>query len=51
MSIVIDELHQKAKALADEAFYANGKGELETAQSKCLEAFEFEKAAAIPGEN
>lgn len=47
MSIVIDELHQKAMALADEAFYANGKGELETAQSKYLEAFEFEEAAAM----
>ena len=47
MGIAINELHHKAMALADEAFYAKRGGELETAQSKYLEAFEFEKAAAM----
>ncbi len=34
-------------ALANEAFYAKQKGETEVAQSKYLEAFEYEKAAAM----
>ncbi|MCB9352346.1 MAG: hypothetical protein H6573_33365 [Lewinellaceae bacterium] len=46
MGIAINELHHKAMALADEASYAKRGGELEVAQSKYLEAFEFEKAAA-----
>ncbi len=45
--LAINELHHKAMALADEAFYAKRKDELEVAQSKYLEAFEFEKAAAM----
>ena len=47
MGVAFNELHHKAMALADEAFYAKRGGELETAQSKYLEAFEFEKAAAM----
>ena len=47
MGIAINELHHKAMALADEAFYAKRGGEMEVAQSKYLEAFEFEKAAAM----
>ena len=47
MGVAINELHHKAMALADEAFYAKREGELEAAQSKYLEAFEFEKAAAM----
>ena len=47
MGVVINELHHKAMAIADEAFYAKRGGELEVAQSKYLEAFEFEKAAAM----
>ena len=47
MGIAINELHHKAMALADEASYAKRGGELEVAQSKYLEAFEFEKAAAM----
>ena len=47
MGVAINELHHKAMALADEAFYAKRGGELEVAQSKYLEAFEFEKAAAM----
>jgi len=43
----IDELHHKAMTLADEAFYAKKKEDLETAQSKYLSAFEYEKAAAM----
>lgn len=46
MSVAIDELHQKAMSLADEAFYAKKKQELESAQAKYLAAFEYEKAAA-----
>lgn len=43
----LDELHQKAMELAEEAFYAKKKAELETAQAKYLAAFEYEKAAAM----
>ena len=46
MSVAVDELHQKAMGLADEAFYAKKKQELGSAQSKYLAAFEYEKAAA-----
>ena len=47
MSTAIDELHQKAMELADEAFYAKKKQDLESAQSKYLAAFEYERAAAM----
>jgi hypothetical protein len=47
ISVAIDELHQKAMHLADEAFYAKKKQDLESAQSKYLGAFEYEKAAAM----
>ena len=43
----IDELHNKAMHLADEAFYAKKKEDLETAQTKYKTAFEYEKAAAM----
>ncbi len=43
----IDELHNKAMHLADEAFYAKKKEDLETAQAKYKAAFEYEKAAAM----
>ncbi len=47
MSIAIDELHQKAMELADEAFYDSKKRDLQSAQDKYLAAFEYEKAAAM----
>jgi hypothetical protein len=47
MSIAIDELHQKAMELADEAFYAKKKQDDKSAQAKYLAAFEYEKAAAM----
>jgi len=47
MSVAIDELHQKAMDLADEAFYAKKGEELENAQAKYLSAFEYERAAAM----
>ena len=47
MSVALDELHQKAMNLAEEAFYAKRKEEMEVAQSKYLAAFEYEKAAAL----
>ncbi len=47
MSVAIDELHQKAMDLADEAFYANKKQDSKNAQAKYLAAFEYEKAAAM----
>lgn len=43
----LDELHQKAMELAEEASYAKKKAALETAQAKYLAAFEYEKAAAM----
>ena len=43
----IDELHTKAMHLADEAFYAQKKGDIETAQQRYEAAFEYEKAAAM----
>ncbi|HHH50559.1 MAG TPA: hypothetical protein ENK52_06240 [Saprospiraceae bacterium] len=46
MNIPTNELHQKAMALADEAFYAKKKEQFDNAQSKYLAAFEYEKAAA-----
>ena len=46
MSVAIDELHEKAMSLAEEAFSAKGKNKLKEAQSKYLAAFEYEKAAA-----
>jgi len=46
-NIAINELHHKAMKLADEAFYAKKVNELETAQVKYLQAFEYEKAAAM----
>lgn len=47
VGFVINELHQKAMDLADEAFQAKGRQELELAQEKYLAAFEYEKAAAM----
>lgn len=47
ISIAADELHQKAMDLADEAFYAKKKHDIESAQAKYLAAFEYEKAAAM----
>ena len=47
MMNTIDELHQKAMELAEEAFYAKREGNLEGAQSKYLSAFEYERAAAM----
>lgn len=47
MSVAIDELHQKAMDLADEAFYAKKEKDLKSAQSKYLAAFEYEQAAAM----
>jgi len=46
MSVAIDELHEKAMNLAEEAFYAKENDKLKKAQSKYLAAFEYEKAAA-----
>ena len=43
----INELHNKAMVLADEAFYAKKQNDLEIAQSKYLKAYEYEKAAAL----
>lgn len=43
----LDDLHQKAMELADEAFYAKKKENFEEAQTKYLLAFEYEKAAAM----
>jgi len=43
----IDELHQKAMSMADEAFYAKQRHDLHDAQAKYLAAFEYEKAAAM----
>lgn len=47
LSIAIDELHQKAMNLADEAFYEKKNQKLESAQAKYLAAFEYEQAAAM----
>lgn len=47
MQSTIDELHKKSMALADEAYFAKQKQDLELAQSKYLSAFEYEKAAAM----
>lgn len=47
MSTAIDELHQKAMELADEAFYAKKRQDSQNAQAKYLAAFEYEKAAAM----
>ncbi|MEM8528287.1 MAG: hypothetical protein AAGG68_26830 [Bacteroidota bacterium] len=43
----IDELHNKAMALADEAYYARKKGEIDSLQTLYYQAFEYEKAAAM----
>ena len=45
-NIAVDELHNKAMELADKAFYAKRNKESDLAQSKYLEAFIFESAAA-----
>lgn len=47
MKSAIDELHDKAMELADEAYYAKKNNNLEEAQSKYLAAFEYEKSAAM----
>lgn len=43
----MDELHQKAMELADMAYSAERKGQTEQLQELYLEAFEYEKAAAM----
>lgn len=43
----LNDLHKRAMHLADEAFYAKKAGENTLAQQKYLEAFEYEKAAAM----
>jgi len=43
----INELHQQAMTLADEAFFARKENNLELAQSKYIEAFEYEQKAAM----
>lgn len=45
--LAINELHQKAMELADEAFHAKGQQDLDQAQTKYLAAFEYERAAAM----
>ena len=45
--LAINELHQKAMNLADEAFNAKSRQDLDQAQEKYLAAFEYEKAAAL----
>lgn len=47
MKSPLDELHKKAMHLADEAFYAKRSNNLDVAQQKYLEAFQYEKAAAM----
>lgn len=47
MNSPLDELHKKAMHLADEAFYAKRAANTELAQQKYIEAFEYEKAAAM----
>lgn len=43
----INKFHQEAMRLADEAFYAKRSEEFDVAQSKYIEAFEYESAAAM----
>ena len=43
----IDELHQKAMVLAEEAYYLKKNQELASAQEKYLAAFQYEQAAAM----
>ena len=47
MNATIDELHNKAMALAEEAYFAKKNNDLDQAQAKYLSAFEYEKAAAM----
>lgn len=47
MNTTIDELHQKAMDLAEEAFYAKREEKWKLAQAKYKAAFEYEKAAAM----
>ena len=47
MKSAIDELHEKAMELADEAYYAKKNKDLDKAQAKYLSAFEYEKSAAM----
>lgn len=47
LGVAINDLHQKAMELADEAFYAKRREELDIAQTKYLEAFDYEKGAAM----
>ena len=47
LGTAINDLHQKAMELADEAFYAKRKEDFDTAQAKYLEAFDYEKGAAM----
>jgi len=47
MNLNTNELHQQAMALADEAFFAKKENNLDLAQSKYIEAFEYEQKAAM----
>ena len=47
MTTAINELHEKAMKLSEEAFYAKRSSQDNVAQEKYLEAFEYEKAAAM----
>ena len=47
MKSAIDELHEKAMELADEAYYAKKNKDLDKARAKYLSAFEYEKSAAM----
>ncbi|MEM9885409.1 MAG: hypothetical protein AAF849_05910 [Bacteroidota bacterium] len=47
MKSPLNDLHKRAMHLADEAFYAKKDGQNTLAQEKYLEAFEYEKAAAM----
>ncbi|MFK7934391.1 MAG: hypothetical protein AB8G22_12840 [Saprospiraceae bacterium] len=43
----IDELHDRAMSLVDQAYYANKKGEITSAEQLYREAFQYERAAAM----
>lgn len=47
ISVAIDEMHEKAMKLADQAFYDLKNKNSENAQTNYLKAFEYEKAAAM----
>lgn len=47
MNLNINEWHQKAMALADEAFFAKRENNLDLAQIQYIKAFECEQKAAM----